>query len=104
MEIDLPDKLHPKGFWPWPARIGPGYPEPPSLGAGATRRVRKSAQCANHVQPLDETPAFWALLFIGRALVNIIAAMYLPCQITANRQHLPCSGKCTAKETGIWKL
>lgn len=55
--------------------------------------------CVNHVQPLDETPAFWALLFIGRALVNIIAATYLPCQITANRQHLPCSGKRTAKET-----
>lgn len=73
-------------------------------GASLSRRVRKSAQCANHVQPLDETPAFWALLFIGRALVNIIAAMYLPCQITANRQHLPCSGKRTAKETGIWKL
>lgn len=61
--------------------------------------MRKNAQCANHVQPLDETPAFWALLFIGRALVNIIAAMYLPCQITANRQHLPRSGKRTAKET-----
>lgn len=51
MEIDLPDKLHLKGFWPWPARIEPGYPEPPSLGAGAarswflSRRLRKSAVC-----------------------------------------------------------
>lgn len=37
MEIDLPDKLHPKGFWPWPTRTEPGYSELPSLRAGAAR-------------------------------------------------------------------
>lgn len=37
METELPDKLHSKGFWPWPAGIEPARPEPPSLGAGAAQ-------------------------------------------------------------------
>lgn len=35
-------------------------------GAGLSRRARKSARCANQLQPLDETLAFWALLFIEK--------------------------------------
>lgn len=33
-------------------------------GAGLSGRARKSARRTNQLQPLDETPAFWALLFI----------------------------------------
>lgn len=32
--------------------------------AGLSGRARKSARRTNQLQPLDETPAFWALLFI----------------------------------------
>lgn len=90
METDLPDKPHPKvlnlvirSHHRWSQR---------QPGAGLSRRARKSTSCTNHPQPLDETPGFQALLFVGRVAVNIIAVTYLPCQITTNRQHLCCSG------------
>lgn len=85
----------PRGFWPQLTGTEPGYPAPPSLGAGGGRGplVRRALfRAYNPATASGRNCGSSGPAVYRKSGVNIIAAPYLPCQITANRQHLRRSG------------